>query len=281
MRAKDAAVLDWLDSHRLLVGAVLLVLLAIGFYGYWPFIRDEWPRLDDFHRAAIWIADLTAVALVVKWVFLDWDNDLAGRFPERGELQERRRQMRWISLSLLLSLAIDIGVTVHGIYVDKLASDRSLPAAATVVGVREVHWRPVVHYRLDVQFTDVQAQAHRGLLVFTTKPAGFPSWVDQRTRQAIAKGQQRFPIEIRYDPLRPARVWGAAEPWDRGSALGYGFAIIHFFQLTAIGFPCLAPWLIRGLRPAPVALRLMPMLSLAVQALSMAVWGSLFRFRGF
>ena len=53
-----------------------------------------------------------------------------------------------MAISLLITLLVDIAVTVSGIYVEKLASERSVPARATVVAVKTIPWQPVRHYRL-------------------------------------------------------------------------------------------------------------------------------------
>lgn len=270
--------LAWVDAHRLIAGSVLLVTLAIGLYGYYPFIVDDWPRLENWQRAAIWIADVTAVALVVEWMLATGKDETSA---EAADPHHAKRRLQRIALSLLLTLVIDIAVTSYGVLLEKQASERTLPAAATVVRVQSIPWQPVRHHKLTIEFDDANGKLHKGLLVFTRRPEGFPAWVDQATRQAIDKGVPQFPIKIRYDPQRPPRVWAAAESWNRGQALAYGFGIIHLFQLILVGMPSVVVLFGASVRPSPYAVRLMPMLALAVEAVAMAFWGMLFRYRGF
>lgn len=279
-QATNLDFIDWVDSNRDLVGPVLLAMLAFGFWGFSPLIVDEWPRLDYWQRVAIWISDVTAIALVIPWMF--------SRAPRRvdrlagGDQEAEKRSLKWIAGALLLSLSADIGVTAHGIYCERPASERSMETSATVIRVETVTWRQhIARYRLVVRFNDRAGRVHYGLIVFTKKLDGYPPWVDMATRREIEDGSVGFPIDVRYDPLRPARVWAKSEPWNRGDALGYVFAIVHVFQLIVVGSTSLAILLSRDLNPSPNAAWLMPILTLTVQACAIGIVGLGFRIRGF
>lgn len=270
---------DWVLAHRKTSGCVLLSMLAIGFYGYYPFIASEWPRLETWQRAAIWIGDVTAVLLVVHWAMRD------STLPTSFDAEQRRnllRRMKWISLSLLLSLTADIAGTAYGIYAEYLSSRRTVKTVAQVTDVTGVVWRPVKHFKLKLQFRDAAGRMHQGLIVFTRKKGGvYPFWVEGDTRKALAAGRRRFPIEIKYDPQHPARVWAADEPWNRGHALAYAFALVHMFQLVIVGSLCGSVLFAKSIKPNSASAELLPLVALAAEAFVIVIFGPLLRSRGF
>lgn len=269
----------WLERHRLFVGIGLLMMLGIGLFGYYPLIADEWPRLDDWQRAAIWVGDLAAAIVVVQWSLSRSRGPIELYSPE--QLAHVKRKVYWITLALLCSLTIDVGNTLYAIHAEKLASDRGVHTTATVTKVTAIPWQPVMHYRLNLSFHDSAGKRQQGLIVFTRKREGFPSWVESPVRQALERGETRFPMSIRYDPEHPAKVWGAGEHWNRGQALAYAFAIVHLFQIVIVGTLSVGIWFSKEFRPTPVSLAVLPMLPLLVEAGVVALFGPLYRIRGF
>ena len=277
--AGQLAFARWLEAHRLAIGIGLLAMLAIGLFGYYPLIVDEWPRLDEWQRAAIWVGDLAAVIVVIQWSLSRAKGPI--ELFSREEMVHVKRRLRWIVLTLLFSLAIDLGNTLYAIYSEKLASEQSVQATATVTNVTAIPWEPVMHYRLNLEFQDAGGITQNGLIVFTKKRQGYPSWVEAPVRQALDRGQTGFPMAIRYDPKRPARVWGAGEHWNRGQALAYAFALVHLFQIVVVGAFGVGILFTKDFHPTPASLAVMPMLALLVEACVVLLFGPLYRIRGF
>lgn len=269
----------WLEAHRLAIGIGLLTMLAIGLFGYYPLIVDEWPRLEEWQRAAIWVGDLAAVIVVIQWSLSRAKGPV--ELFSREEMVHVKRRLRWIVLTLLFSLAIDVAGTLYAIYTEKFASEQSTLATATVTNVTAIPWKPVMHYRLNLEFQDAGGITHNGLIVFTKKREGYPSWVEAPVRQALEQGQTGFPMAIRYDPNRHARVWGAGEHWNRGQALAYAFAMVHMFQIVIVGVFGVGILFAKDFHPTPASLAVMPMLALLVEAGVVLLFGPLYRIRGF
>src|SRR5262245_48133978 len=118
----DSGFLAWVDAHRFFAGSLLLATFAIGLYGYYPFIVDDWPRLDHWQKAAIWTADVMAVVLVLEWMLAAGKDGLKVESGSSNGSRDARRRLRRIALSLLISLLVDIGVTSYGVYLERLAS---------------------------------------------------------------------------------------------------------------------------------------------------------------
>ncbi|MEM9702415.1 MAG: hypothetical protein AAF907_08230, partial [Planctomycetota bacterium] len=217
--------------------------------------------------------------------------------------------------ALLGGLLGDLAVTGSTLLEERRGHARAVPAVADAVVTRTGGISVVSYFRFRVTFRDADGRVHTGLLdtVFRAQPTdghpagfeprlpaagGFPSGQTAlrpfgvRGTEANAVGTA-FKLPIVYDPERPSRVWIAGEHWNRGNAGHQVFLLVHLFQAIAVaGALCgllgasqaldgraRKPWS-APVSPAAAA-ALLPALPLALEALVLALFGTLWRLRGF
>ena len=156
-------------------------------------------RLEPWKIAGYWVGDATALACFLWYV----GSSLATGsrpIPAGSEVRQRRAA----AVSLLIGLAVDVGVTWHISRAEDAGYDSGLVTTAEVVAVR----RADAPYILDCRYVDAASRAHQGnLRVYENRgrppAAGLGVW---RPRDLRAKPVP-LTIRVRYDPAWPRRFW--------------------------------------------------------------------------
>ena len=287
-------------------------LAAVGAWGFWPILSE------DFARAEPWRALLSltgeACGLLGLLVFA-WRHGVRGLPVGAGVTRSGPggggRVLFWAGTAALAGgLLGDLAVTGSALLEERRGFARAVPAAADAVVTRTGGISHVTYYRFRVTFADAAGRPHAGLLDTIHRPRptrGHPAGFEPRlpavaggvSGEGILRGAganpggTRFRLPVRYDPRRPARCWVAGEGWNRGNGGHQVFLLAHLFQAIAVfgavgalwnaaetldgtaAAPWASPW-----PPAAVAATL-PALPLALEAFVLALFGVLWRIRGF
>ncbi|MFH5805196.1 hypothetical protein [Alienimonas sp. DA493] len=293
----------------LLACGAILALLAVGVWGFWVILTEDWARTEPWRA---WLSLTGEVCGLLGLLAFAWRHGIrgvpvgGGRFAETGG-----RALFWAgAVALVGGLLGDLAVTGSTLLEERRAHARALPAEADAVVTRTGGISGVVYYRFRVAFEDAAGVGRTGLLdaVYRPRPTNnHPAGFDPRLPAVPgapdpgpilrAAGERavgtRFRLPVRYDPQRPARVWVAGEGWNRGNGGHHVFLIVHLFQSIAVfgavaalwnaaaaldaraTQPWTSPW-----SPAAVA-AVLPALPLAMEAFILALFGVLWRLRGF
>ncbi|QDT15559.1 hypothetical protein [Alienimonas californiensis] len=293
----------------LLACGAILALLAVGVWGFWVILTEDWPRAEPWRA---WLSLTGEVCGLLGLLAFGWRHGVrgvpvgGGRFAETGG-----RALFWAgAVALVGGLLGDLAVTGSTLLEERRAHARALPAEADAVVTRTGGISGVRYYRFRVTFPDAAGAVQTGLLdsVFRPvptddHPAGFdprlpavagapPAGPALRAAGDGAVGV-RFRLPVRYDPQRPTRCWVAGEGWDRGNAGHHVFLIVHLFQAIAVAMAVGAlwnaavtldgrakqPW--TGAWPPAAVAAALPALPLAMEAFVLALFGMLWRLRGF
>jgi hypothetical protein len=192
-------------QSRRQVGLVVLgtlVLLVLGILGNWPWLMTEHARLEPVQHWLIWAADGTAL-LWTLWFGL-WHGVLGKPVPA-GPATDRA--FRWVLLTLLAGMAVDVSVTAASAYQEAAGYRRAVlsPQAELTGG------RPSLNGHLayvTCRFQDQAGDWHEShlSLELNRHPPGLGA--------AIRAGQFPVPVSIKYDPDWPPRCWPS--PTSRG-----------------------------------------------------------------
>ena len=298
-------------NRAVLLGCgAILGLAAVGAWGFWPILSEDFARTEPW-RAAL---SLTGeVCGLLGLLVFAWRHGVRGLPAGAGSsgLAGRGRGLFWAGTAALAGgLLGDLAVTGSTLLEERRGFARAVPAEADAVVTRTGGISRVSYYRFRVTFADAAGRPHAGLLdtIYRPRPTrGHPAGFEPRLR-AVAGGVSgervlknaganpegtRFRLPVRYDPRRPPRCWVAGEGWNRGNGGHHVFLLAHLFQAIAVfgavgalwnaaktldgtaGAPWASPW-----PPGAVAATL-PALPLAVEAFVLALFGVLWRIRGF
>lgn len=139
-------------GRRLVEAAAILALFGLGIWGLSSVIADDAPRLDPAYRFAIWVGEASLALFLLRWII----------FGTGQETQSAR-----VLLGLLLSLAVDVGVTSYGYVCEYAGHARSVEATATIRGLRSVESRSIFgsavtkrRHRVVLSFEDARGRPH-------------------------------------------------------------------------------------------------------------------------
>jgi hypothetical protein len=193
------------DPGRLWWG--LAVALALGTWGYWPYLQRENARLETWEMVAIWSSEFTALFWFLRY-------GLVGLRHNRPQLDARRISKvscQWVVVSTGISLGLDWAITLRSRWIEREAFNRAVIVAGKVVACEpDVDWFGLNRrYTLHCRFEDHNQVVHEVEFVLAgrnTPPA---------LAQALAAA--RFPIELplAHDPEHPNRCWLAGLPLHR------------------------------------------------------------------
>lgn len=220
---------------RLKAFAVLCLLFCLGLYFLTDMFAREIPRLGYFHRIAIWIGEGMAILTAFFWTMLpeETPNKLDYEFPQFAPFWTKRRMKFLLALSLLTGLILDLSITGHGFYDEYKAHQRSIPVVATVTNVKKIGWmeNDAAFFEMDVEFKDENGKTHTSKIEYINQQnEGPPAWVPRNLHLALKNDKVLPPFNIKYDPMRPKRVWAKLQSWNRENAIHYIFILVHFFQ---------------------------------------------------
>ena len=303
-----------MNRRVLLACGTVLAGLAAGAWGFWPILCEDAARTEPWRLALSLTGEACATLGLLAFA---WRHGVRGVPLKAGAAGLKGAGpggggFWWAALALVGGLLGDLAVTGSTLLEERRGHARAVragPVPAEAVVTRTGGIGGVNYWRFRVTFRDPAGRERSGLLdaVFRPRPsknhpAGFeprlpaPPGGPSPERALRAAGENavgvRFRLPVLYDPDRPARVWAPGEGWNRGNAGHHVFLIVHLFQALAVIWAVAVLWQARGrltgrprkawtipLSPAATT-ALLPALPLAAEAFVLALFGLLWRLRG-
>ena len=292
-------------ARRLAGVGLLWVGCAAVVWLWWPQWRADFARTEPWLAALSWWGEAAGIAWATGAI-------LAGRLT-RGGAGGRTvngngggdRWRRWAVVGVLLSLALDFGLTMGGFVADRLADRRTVATFGVPLGADRV---PAsrgggVDVRLRVGFllppdptAPLRGRSHTGTTTVRVPP--FARIQAALAEPAATVGPDGLsppvalwawlnavgganlpiapPVAVRYDPAHPGRFWVGGQTWDRGAPSRFLLAMLPVLQagflLFHLGWVPLLPRAGEGWLPDLLA-RHLPLFPLVSEIVFLGLWG--------
>ncbi|SRR6266542_675286 len=213
--------------------AVLFVLtcvgLAVGLWGWAPYLEREHRRLEPWKAVLLWVGDITTLAWFT-WYCID-------HILRRRPFEPRRaRTWSFALFSILFALACDLAVTVALILDERAAYQSAVETDGQVTAVAVKTFQSgIVKYDLTYRFLDRAGEWHTARYTVRSRPGeGFPPEMPREVDEALRAGRRAFPVRVSYHPNWPNRSWVRGTGWDDADRLHYFSLLPLLFQLIGL-----------------------------------------------
>ena len=202
-----------------------LAIFSAGLFVNRSWLFAETARLETWKVPVVWLSELTALVLFVRFGFCWFFQRVTSRSSKR------------ITAAFVLGTILDLTLSGMSVLDEDAAYARSVVAPANVTNAS--HWMQSnqdTRYTFTYEFRDDQGNLHKGWC--SDVRDGIPAEV----KRAICNGKIPAPLQIKYDPRWPARSWLAGVQYTHDNRL-------FVFSLFTILLGCIAAATLVAFRP--------------------------------